>query len=403
MMAEILKSVGDPGTGDDHTPQLDSNPWELKLLGATTRALDPPLSLEDLLNLESEPFEQDQGVKCVSAGQMTLGRPSVRFAGVRFTTLAQYMGFDPDPERWREEWPTVIFRSKAKSYGGPKTEPHTTSLPLRDCLDPQYQVMLATHLDGEPLPYTPHGGPLRLVVGPELYFYKAIKWLAEVEIVDGCLDDHLGTWEKYSGYHKRGRVRFTERFTPMLRRIVGVQRTDQGVLVDETLALATEVYDATLKEAIEQRKFSRLIGARMHEIDRVAWHAIPDKDLSNFTFSDGDFHAKLRGTSFAGFSFVGCDLARCNFSLSIFSGAKFSRPDGSNPADLSQCDLEGANFKDAHLRDVSMEGATLTNVTFYDPAKFDQPTDRVEGLNVRNAIQLDPQTKAWLKKNGADV
>lgn len=399
MENSVLKKVGDDGTGPDHTPRLDSEPWELSLSGETERAKERPLSLNQLLRLEAEPYEQPQRVECVSAGDMTLGKASVRFGGARFSTLARYMGIDPDPESWEEEMPTVIFRSAARAFGGPARH-HTTSLPLRDCLDPAYEVMLATHLEGEPLPYE-HGGPLRLVVGPELFFYKALKWLAEIEIVHEPLDLHPGTWEKYAGYHKRGRVRYDERFTPMLREIVNVYEGARSFLVDVTEEIPEDSYSSVLAEAIKARDFSHLIAARLHEIDRPLWRSIPHKDLTDFTFKKRNFHAKLRGTSFAGFSFFGCDLSNCNFSLSIFSAAKFSRPDGSEAANLEGCDLEGANFRNAHLRNVSLQGAILANVEFFDPAKVDQSTNRVEGLDVRNAQKLDPNTKSWLKRNGA--
>jgi DMSO/TMAO reductase YedYZ molybdopterin-dependent catalytic subunit len=397
----LLKSVGDPGTGIFHAPPLDSKPLELRLKGAIARNGET-IALDELLDLETMPFAQDVGIECVSAGNVTLAKSSVRFAGVRFSTLAECMGLDPYPGGWQDEVPTVIFRSAAWSYGGPKDEKHCTSLPLRDCLDPRYQVMLATHLEGEPLPYE-HGGPLRLVVGPELYFYKALKWLAEIEVVHEPLDQNLGTWEQYSGYHKRARVRFEERFTPMIRHICAVKRAADGSLEDETEALPLETHAAALREAIEQRDFSRLVGAKLQEIDKPLWQSLKKQGIEGFMFKDGDFHAKLRGTSFAGFSFVGCDLSGCNFSLSIFSGAKFSKSDGSEPAKLIGCDLEGAKFQNAQLRNFEMQDATLTNVTFFEPSQVDRPTDRVDGLNVQGAINLDPATSAWLEKNGATV
>ena len=53
-----------------------------------------------------------------------------------------------------------------------------------------HDVMLAYEMDGKPLPRE-HGAPLRLVI-PDMYGYKNVKWLAEVNLVTRVED---GYWE----------------------------------------------------------------------------------------------------------------------------------------------------------------------------------------------------------------
>jgi len=52
-------------------------------------------------------------------------------------------------------------------------------------------VMLAYEMDGKPLPRE-HGAPLRLVI-PEMYGYKNVKWLQQVNLVETPED---GYWEQ---------------------------------------------------------------------------------------------------------------------------------------------------------------------------------------------------------------
>jgi DMSO/TMAO reductase YedYZ molybdopterin-dependent catalytic subunit len=52
-------------------------------------------------------------------------------------------------------------------------------------------TLLATHLDGRPLPDR-QGYPLRLVV-PSMYGYKSVKWLARISLE---ATRHVGFWER---------------------------------------------------------------------------------------------------------------------------------------------------------------------------------------------------------------
>jgi DMSO/TMAO reductase YedYZ molybdopterin-dependent catalytic subunit len=59
-----------------------------------------------------------------------------------------------------------------------------------------HDVMLAYEMDGKPLPRE-HGAPLRLII-PEMYGYKNVKWLAQVNLVR---QPEAGYWEQL-GYDR---------------------------------------------------------------------------------------------------------------------------------------------------------------------------------------------------------
>jgi DMSO/TMAO reductase YedYZ molybdopterin-dependent catalytic subunit len=61
-------------------------------------------------------------------------------------------------------------------------------------------VMLAYEMDGKPL-RREHGAPVRLVI-PEMYGYKNVKWLQQINLVPG---EQLGYWEKL-GYDQNAWV-----------------------------------------------------------------------------------------------------------------------------------------------------------------------------------------------------
>ncbi|MFK4111108.1 sulfite oxidase-like oxidoreductase [Streptomyces sp. NPDC002176] len=79
----------------------------------------------------------------------------------------------------------------ARSHTG-----YTANLPLADLTGGR--AWLAWDQGGVPLA-PEHGGPARLVV-PHLYFWKSVKWIAGLTLLD---HDEPGFWEG-NGYHERG-------------------------------------------------------------------------------------------------------------------------------------------------------------------------------------------------------
>jgi DMSO/TMAO reductase YedYZ molybdopterin-dependent catalytic subunit len=59
-----------------------------------------------------------------------------------------------------------------------------------------HDVMLAYEMDGKPLPRE-HGAPVRLII-PEMYGYKNVKWLQQINLVP---EPESGYWENL-GYDR---------------------------------------------------------------------------------------------------------------------------------------------------------------------------------------------------------
>jgi len=115
------------------------------------------------------PYQETQDFHCVTGWSV----PNVRWAGLHLSQLV------------KKVQPTPAARYvNFYSFDGAYTE----SLPLAEALDPT--VLLAYHLDGQPLPRE-QGFPLRLVV-PKQYGYKSIKWIAKVEFSTQPI---TGYWE----------------------------------------------------------------------------------------------------------------------------------------------------------------------------------------------------------------
>jgi DMSO/TMAO reductase YedYZ molybdopterin-dependent catalytic subunit len=392
----LLKVVGDDGSGHQPHPLGEPEAWRLRVV--LSREAD--FTLPELMRwaeASGAASTVEREIHCVSAGGIAGPRGRATFTGVPFAALARHVGLEAgtgatvDPEAG----PTVEFVSRAPGTCGPRGRRHRTSLPLAYCLDPEYGVMLVWRLNGEDLPY-PNGGPLRSAVGPKLFFYKGIKWLEEIRLHPVRPEALRGTWETYAGYHNLARVEKNERFEPVLLHIAAVTGP-AGSEEDELQEVPAAAWVDHFQAAYRQRDLSRLVAAQLHKV--VA--PFP-KDFTGFTFSAGPYRAKIRGTSFASADFTGARMEGVNLSLSKLTNARFSR-NGDDPAVLAGGDFEGTYFNKAHLQGVDLRGATLTGATFFADKDFDRPTDRVEGLDVRGARNLDPRTAEWLRRNGALV
>lgn len=196
---------------------------------------------------------------------------------------------------------------------------HDTSLPLDYALE---NILLAFEVDGLPLTRE-HGAPVRSVCGGK-YFYKSVKWIRKIELLE---QDQLGYWERTSAYHNEADPVCEQRFTP-------------SPMDEEEFARRVTERDFTGARAVRDEKFPGLRGGQT--------------DLS--------------GANFERAGIKGCDLrrivlrdARCqgaNFSLTKFTNANLSG------ADLSACDCEGADFTGADLSYADLRGTALTAARF---------------------------------------
>src|SRR5207237_603247 len=93
-----------------------------------------------------------------------------KWSGVRLTDLLDKVGVGPEARH--------VHLLGADAPPSPKTPAFLRSIPLERALDPG--TLLATHMNGEPLPVL-HGGPIRLVV-PGWTGNHWIKWLRGITV-----------------------------------------------------------------------------------------------------------------------------------------------------------------------------------------------------------------------------
>lgn len=212
---------------------------------------------------------------------------------------------------------------------------HHTSLPLDYALTHAWVVYAA---DGLPLARE-HGGPVR-VVTPGKYFYKSIKWLRRVTVLD---EDRLGWWETNSAYHNdadpsKGDQRFT----------TGSLRPKQ------------------LERFQTASSYDKYRGRVMIGLDLREWRP-----------ASGNLRAlQLKNCDLAGVDLGAVDLRGSNLSLTSLRGANLAH------ADLSGSDLEGVDFTEANLTDADLSYTALSAARFdgavVDRARFDGSWGLVE-------------------------
>jgi DMSO/TMAO reductase YedYZ molybdopterin-dependent catalytic subunit len=150
-------------------PALDRATWSLRVSGLVEQPLT--LSYDDLRALP--PARQVSTFHCVTGWTVN----NVQWGGVRIADVLKAA---------RPTRSARALRFISAEF------PYQDFLTLDQALLPD--VMLAYEMDGLPL-RREHGAPLRLVV-PEMYGYKSVKWLAQIELVPAA---HLGYWEN-EGY-----------------------------------------------------------------------------------------------------------------------------------------------------------------------------------------------------------
>jgi len=145
---------------------LDRARWSVLVDGLVARPMQ--LSPDSLGGLKQ--IEQTSDFHCVEGW----GVRDVAWRGVRLRDVLEQV--EPLPQA-----SYITFTSLGGVY--------SDSLSLDQAR--RSDTLLATHLDGQPLPDR-QGYPLRLVV-PSMYGYKSVKWLARIQVSDRR---HLGFWER---------------------------------------------------------------------------------------------------------------------------------------------------------------------------------------------------------------
>jgi DMSO/TMAO reductase YedYZ molybdopterin-dependent catalytic subunit len=152
-------------------PSFDPATWRLQVGGLVENEL--VLSHRELLALPR--VTQVSDFHCVTGWTVD----DVRWTGVRITDI--FAKVKPTPEA-----NALQFVSAEK--------PYLDYLTMEQAL--LHDVMLAYEMDGKPLARE-HGAPVRLVI-PEMYGYKNVKWLSQINLVPKA---EPGYWE-YLGYDR---------------------------------------------------------------------------------------------------------------------------------------------------------------------------------------------------------
>jgi DMSO/TMAO reductase YedYZ molybdopterin-dependent catalytic subunit len=153
----------------DSMPTFDPATWRLRIDGLVRKPVE--LSYNELLALPKA--HQVSTFHCVT-GWIVDG---VHWGGVRFHDLLAAAG--PLPHAGALHFVSAEV-------------PYDDYLTLRQVSLPD--VMLAYEMNGKPLPRE-HGAPVRVVI-PDMYGYKNVKWVQEIQVVAAA---GSGYWEQ-NGY-----------------------------------------------------------------------------------------------------------------------------------------------------------------------------------------------------------
>ncbi len=300
-----------------------NEPWKVRMHGLV--GAPRAFSFSDLLALPQ--VERAVDIHCVTRWS----KFNVRFGGVRLADVLALV--QPHPAA---RFVSFVARSERN---------HSTSLVLDEALE--LGTLIALTCEGQALT-AEHGGPMR-VVTPGRYFYKSLKWLAEIELL---AEDRLGYWEATAGYHNHANPWCEERYmAPGL--------TKQQA----TAILATRDWSGRDLRSIDAR------GRELRGL--IAQGALlRDADFRGCDLQDASFHE----ANLSNAHFQQADLRRASFALADCEGADFSGAD-LRGADFQGASLFGASFcAEAPAGDSSAEGAILDRATRIDTVAIEQLT-----------------------------
>ena len=156
-------------------PTFDAKTWRLRIGGLVDHPMN--LTYDELRALPQA--SQVKDFHCVTGWSVD----NVHWRGVRFKDLLAKAR--PHPEAHALQFVSA-------------EEPYVDYLTLAQASLPD--VMLAWEMDGKPL-LREHGAPVRVVI-PEMYGYKNVKWVAEINLVSQA---GSGYWENL-GYDQNAWV-----------------------------------------------------------------------------------------------------------------------------------------------------------------------------------------------------
>lgn len=276
----------------ERQPSETATPWSLTIDGLVDRPTT--WTLPQLRQLPATRCIID--IHCVTRWS----KLGAEFSGLWLSDLLQLV--QPRPE------------ARFLSFQARSSQQHSTSLRLEDAL--AQNTLIALDYEGQPLEIG-HGGPIRNIV-PGRYFYKSVKWLERIELLEV---DRLGTWEAGSGYHNQADPWLEQRY--------------MAPTLDKRQAAAL----------LESRDFSR---RDLRSIDAS------DRQLQGLQAAG----ALLRDANFQGAQLQDADFSGANLSNAHFRGADL------RGARFVKADVEGADFSGADLRGADFQGASLIGASF---------------------------------------
>lgn len=299
-----------PIVGERHPPESNGPPT-LTISPLADESFE--LSMDDLKSFQQTKTVID--IHCVTRWS----KLDVEFSGILLSDLLKSVGVSTEAN-----FISFVSRSSHK---------HSSSLSLATAL--QQQTLIALEVDGQSLPEI-HGGPIRNIV-PGRYFYKSVKWLTELKMLD---KDEIGYWEKDAGYHNLADPWQEQRY------------------------MATNVDRRTATKLIQTRDFS-------------------DRDLRSIDVSNMDLAGlNAKSALLRDADFRNANLSDADFSKANLSNAHFQLADLSNSKFLDS-DLEGANLSGANLSGADLTGSSLIGASFCElgadgsvlhPVKIDSQT-----------------------------
>lgn len=147
-------------------PCLHHNSWRFTLDGLVERPVT--FRWEDFVRLPRTVQVSD--FHCVEGWSVT----DITYEGLKLPDLLKICGIQPEAKY-------VKFYSADGQYADALSLEQALHMP---------DAMIALLMDGQPIPRV-LGGPARLIV-PQMYAYKAVKWVNRIELID---QPYLGYWE----------------------------------------------------------------------------------------------------------------------------------------------------------------------------------------------------------------
>ena len=310
-------------------PSESDRPWRVTIKGQVEHPIT--LSLEQLAAEPQQSMTID--IHCVTRWS----KLDANFSGVSLEHLLARVKPKPTAKY-------VSFTSRTDNH-------HSSSLEIDTAIN--LKALLATHYSDQPLP-TNHGGPIRCIV-PGRYFYKSVKWVESIELLD---EDQLGNWEAESGYHNLADPWQEQRY------------------------MAPE---------IDKRRAEKLIASRDFSEQSVRSIDCSKRDLSGLNAR----LATLRDAKFIETNLADADFQEANLANSHFRLAKLSN------ANFKGADVEGADFSGADLRGADFTAAATIGASFFNPLDKELAAilDGTTVIPTEQRSKLSPDQLAYVEKS----